>query len=487
MTIPPPMPVPTVTRVRSRGAAAGAEAVLAPGRDVAVVLDDDRQSGRRLEQGADRHLGPAQVRGEVDPGPVGVDEARDAEPDAVERLRGPAHQLVDHLGDQVEHVVRIIAGRRSAGGRDDLAVVGDDAGQDLGAADVDADAHSHAAQRSHAAVAELLSRWSRRSGSSGSTAHGRPGPVPPPPRRPRTQPARDPRVTTTPALRPTGSPMSETVRHTMHSGCSAGSPCSACGAMTRSVAQSTIRCGAGDESRPVHGRRRRRPSVASSARRPRGRRRPAGRHRAPRAPPGPARPDVVVSVARVPPRRAPVAAHDASAGCRHVARVRHERDASPVGVRVARTGWQRRSTGGRSIHRMAPSNATTSRCSCTPTEAAALAEAASGRPSSNSSSPSVDGELLGVEDLDPLERAAAPTRPFGTGRTRDVDFHTATPSAAAVHGVRAPRSAAAMAFAGQPSALRGNRLTTMPSTATPSSANTDTARPFDRRTRSSAA
>ena len=56
-----------------------------------------------------------------------------------------------------------------------------------------------------------------------------------------------------------------------------------------------------------------------------------------------------------------------------------------------------------------------------------------------------------------------------------MDFHTATPSAASPIPASAP-SAAAIASLGQPSALRGKRLTTTPSTATPSSANADMAR-----------
>ena len=122
-----------------RLAAAGAEPPLGPDRGVGVVLDHDRQPQPRADGLAQRLVAPGQVRGEQHVGAVGVDEAGRADADRVDLV---ALREVEHgVDDGVLDDLRALAAVRGlpADLVEHLALVGDDAGGHLRAADVDPD------------------------------------------------------------------------------------------------------------------------------------------------------------------------------------------------------------------------------------------------------------------------------------------------------------------------------------------------------------
>ncbi|RYJ00674.1 MAG: ROK family protein, partial [Actinomycetales bacterium] len=88
------------------GVLAGAEAELAPGRCVGVVLDHHRQTGVAGDVAPERLVAPVDVGGEDDRGPVDVDEARRADADAAHGTVG--RQLLHQVGDRDGDVVGLL-------------------------------------------------------------------------------------------------------------------------------------------------------------------------------------------------------------------------------------------------------------------------------------------------------------------------------------------------------------------------------------------
>lgn len=121
-------------------ALAGAEAVLAPGRAVRVVLDDDGQADALLDLVLQRFVPPVDVGREEYGRALVVHVSGGADADGLDGV--VAADLGDGGADGLRHSVR---GRR--GGHlvrlKDRALFVDHAGRDLRAADVDADGESH--------------------------------------------------------------------------------------------------------------------------------------------------------------------------------------------------------------------------------------------------------------------------------------------------------------------------------------------------------
>ena len=143
-TTPPPMPGAERHQDRVLGAARRAVRRLGVRRRGGVVLEDHRHAPALLERLPDRSVQPGQVRGEHHPLAVGVHEAGCRHPDARD-LVVPGDR-VDGLGERVlDHAyVDPTARRRPPRRTDDLPLLVHDAGQHLGAADVDADPDSFA-------------------------------------------------------------------------------------------------------------------------------------------------------------------------------------------------------------------------------------------------------------------------------------------------------------------------------------------------------
>src|SRR5262245_17747208 len=116
-----------------------AEPPLSPGGRVGVVLHDDPEAGTAPDRLPQRLPSPGQMRREEYGRPVGVDEAGGADADAPDPLPMVPSQLGHHIGDGVLH--RLGAGRRRLAAQpiEHLDGLVDDAGRDLGAADVDPD------------------------------------------------------------------------------------------------------------------------------------------------------------------------------------------------------------------------------------------------------------------------------------------------------------------------------------------------------------
>ena len=146
------------------GVLAGAEAVLAPGRGVGVVLDDDREVDQLADGLGQRFVDPVDVGGERHRGAVDVDEAGRADADAahvdVRSREQPLDQRGHHGGDAGGVVRRGLAVRT-----DDAAVGRHETSGDLGATDVDTDAVHSAVGRW--ALGSCLVRRRRRGGRHG--------------------------------------------------------------------------------------------------------------------------------------------------------------------------------------------------------------------------------------------------------------------------------------------------------------------------------
>ena len=121
-------------------ALARAEAVLAPGGRVRVVLDDDGEADALLDLLLQRFLAPVDVGREVDGGPLAVDVTGGADAHAHDLVSGA--RAVDGGGDRV-HDGFGRAGGRHLVGREDVALLVDHARRDLRAADIDTDGESH--------------------------------------------------------------------------------------------------------------------------------------------------------------------------------------------------------------------------------------------------------------------------------------------------------------------------------------------------------
>ena len=202
---------------------AGAEAVLAPGRRVRVVLHDRGEAGAEGHGRAEGLLLPAQVRREAHDRARLVDEPGSTEPDARHGAEvgvvGCTHEVLRHTDDGGHDLAgrprRCVASRP----QEHRPGLVDEAARDLGAADVDTDGHGHPrAFRDRGRVAraagwEGLDGWGyerlredrgrrrRRAGSGGS------GPALVHRARPRPRPGRHRRMrrTTLPRRRRRGS------------------------------------------------------------------------------------------------------------------------------------------------------------------------------------------------------------------------------------------------------------------------------------------
>ncbi|GAA2930482.1 hypothetical protein GCM10020221_27800 [Streptomyces thioluteus] len=121
-------------------ALAGAEAVLAPGGGVGVVLDDDGEADALLDLVLERLVPPVDVGGEEDRGPLVVHVAGRADADGLDVVVGADGP--HRVGDGVDDSFGRVRGRHLAC-REDRTLFVDHAGRDLRAADVDADGESH--------------------------------------------------------------------------------------------------------------------------------------------------------------------------------------------------------------------------------------------------------------------------------------------------------------------------------------------------------
>ncbi len=146
-------------------ALARAEAVLAPGGGVGVVLDDDGQADALLDLVLERLVAPVDVGREEDRGALVVDVSGGADADGLDlvALAGP----FDRGGDGVHDG---LGGRRCRHreGVEDRALLVHDSGRDLRAADVDADGQSHVSLSSgRAPLRATVPEGRASSGSSG--------------------------------------------------------------------------------------------------------------------------------------------------------------------------------------------------------------------------------------------------------------------------------------------------------------------------------
>jgi hypothetical protein len=120
------------------GVLAGTEAILAPGRGIGVVLDDDGEVDELADGLGQRFVDPVDVGREGHRGPVDVDEARRADADAPHLV-----VAVEQAPDQGGHDGRDAGGvvRRGLAVRPNDATVGrHETGRNLGTTDVDTDA-----------------------------------------------------------------------------------------------------------------------------------------------------------------------------------------------------------------------------------------------------------------------------------------------------------------------------------------------------------
>ena len=118
-------------------AGAGAEPALAERGGVGVVVDHDRDGDPAGQAGPQRLVAPRQVRREHHGGAAGVDEACGADADRGDVVQ--LLQLLDQLDDGVLDPDDVVPQGGSATELDHGPARVDDPGQDLGAADVDAD------------------------------------------------------------------------------------------------------------------------------------------------------------------------------------------------------------------------------------------------------------------------------------------------------------------------------------------------------------
>ena len=133
------MPVPSVSSTTSEQPAAAPDARLAEHRAVGVVVDRDRQPdalGHHLVEGdvVQRRIG----RLDRHPGPR-VERAGDAEADRLDAVAHGGPDLLDRVGDHLHESVLVETVDRTVGTVMDREVRVDRAGQELGAAEVDAD------------------------------------------------------------------------------------------------------------------------------------------------------------------------------------------------------------------------------------------------------------------------------------------------------------------------------------------------------------
>ncbi len=122
-------------------APAGAEAELAPGHRVGVVLHHDGQAGHLGEPALERLLAPGEVGGEADDAAGLVDEPGGADADGLDLVL--VGQFLDRLGHGLGDLGRVVGRGRLQETLDDQPVGVDDARRDLGAADVDTDGQRH--------------------------------------------------------------------------------------------------------------------------------------------------------------------------------------------------------------------------------------------------------------------------------------------------------------------------------------------------------
>ena len=139
-TRPPPIPVPSVMHTRSDSFCAAPNRHSRPRSAVRVVLDEGRQADAPAHSVAQGLVAPGEVRREEHRRRVGVDEARRADADgdhivAAAQVGDDSAIASSTRRGSVDGVSRVVSSRT-------IAVLVDNAGLDLRAADVDPDRQS---------------------------------------------------------------------------------------------------------------------------------------------------------------------------------------------------------------------------------------------------------------------------------------------------------------------------------------------------------